>query len=269
MTGRPSILFLWLAGGAGLADDPVIDPSLSADELGRAVAEEADRRRAGFGDTVTELTMELVGADGRMRTRRLTLQALEVTEPGAGDKSLALFHEPRDVAGTAFLSHTYVDRPDDQWLFLPSLRRVRRIASANQSSAFVGSEFSYEDLLSDEVDRFEHLWLRDEPCGPMTCFVVERRPRYENSGYSRQVVWIDRAEYRPIRIWYYDHRERLEKTLTLEDYRRYLDRFWRAHRLTMDNHRTGKRTVLTFDPFRFQTGLSAEAFDPSALTRLR
>lgn len=197
MNPARGLLALCFAAGTVIAQPDVTDPALSAEDKGRAIAVEAERRRAGFGDAVAELTMELVGSDGRVRTRRLTWQTLEVTAANAGDRSLTIFHEPRDIAGTAFLSHTFVDRPDDQWLYLPSLKRVRRITSANQSSAFVGSEFSYEDLLSDEVEKFDYRWLRNEPCGEQACFVLERRPRYENSGYTRQIVWIDQAEYRP------------------------------------------------------------------------
>jgi outer membrane lipoprotein-sorting protein len=266
---RTAGVMLWLVAGTASAQDAARGVPASLEEKGRAIALEADRREAGFGDSVTVLTMEVVGADGRVRTRRLTWQTLEGTQPDAGDKSLTLFHEPRDIEGTAFLSHTYVDRPDDQWLYLPSLKRVKRISSANQSSAFVGSELAYEDLLSDEVERFDYRWLRDELCGASTCFVVERRPRYADSGYVKQVVWIDQAEYRAMRIEYYDLRERPLKTLTFDDYRRYLDRFWRAHRLRMENRQTGKVTILTFEPFAFATGLTADAFDPSALTRLR
>jgi hypothetical protein len=242
---------------------------LSPSERGRAIAEEAERRREGFGDSATELTMTLIGENGRTRTRRLTWRTLEGASPGEGDKSLTIFHEPRDIAGTAFVSHTYVGRSDEQWLYLPSLRRVRRIAPANQSSAFVGSEFSYEDLLSDEVERFDYQWLGDEPCDDTACFVVERYPTYDNSGYVKQIVWIDQSEYRPMKVEFYDRRDRLEKTLMLDDYRLHLDRFWRAHRMTMENHLTGRSTILTFGPFEFRTGLGGEDFDPSVLRRLR
>lgn len=265
---------LMAGSAAGQEAAPAEVPSpeeqgLSPEERGRAVAVQAQRRREGYGDSVAELTMTLVGEGGRTRTRRLTWRMLEGAAPGEGDKSLTIFHEPRDIAGTAFLSHTYVDRPDDQWLYLPSLRRVRRIPPANQSSAFVGSEFSYEDLLSDEVERFDYRWLRNEPCADVACFVVERYPAYENSGYSKQIAWIDQSEFRPVKIEFYDRRARLEKTLTFEDYRRYLDRFWRAQRLTMDNHLTGRSTILDFGPFDFQTGLAPEDFDPSVLRRVR
>jgi outer membrane lipoprotein-sorting protein len=90
-----------------------------------------------------------------------------------------------------------------------------------------------------------------------------------DSGYVRQVVWIDQEAYRAQRIEYYDQRERLQKTLTLSDYRLYLGRFWRAHELRMENHLTDRTTVLHFEPFRFRTGLAADAFEPGSLTRLR
>jgi hypothetical protein len=191
--------------------------------------------------------------------------------PGSaeGDRSLTQFHEPRDIAGTGFLSWTQIEGEDSQWLYLPSLKRVKRIASANKSGAFVGSEFTYEDLLSDEVEKFDYRWLREEPCGTEQCFVIQRVPRYENSGYSKQFVWIDKAEFRPMQIEYYDHDQELEKTLFLEQYRQYLQKYWRPQTLRMVNHRTGKKTVLTFEPFDFRTGLTERDFDPAALSRMR
>ena len=260
---------LSLVWGAALAAESVIDASLLPEQRGRAIAEESDRRNSGFADTVTELTMTLTNAEGRKRTRRLTWQTLEADAPGEGDRSLTVFHEPRDIEGTAFLSHTHIDRDDDQWLYLPALKRVKRIASSNKSSAFVGSEFAYEDLLSDEVEKFDYRWLEDTVCGEWRCFVVERRPRYANSGYTRQLVWIDQEEFRPVEIEYYDRKGRLQKTLAFEDYRQYVDRFWRAHVMRMENHQTQKTTVLSFAAFDFQSGLTARDFDPSVLRRVR
>ncbi len=261
-----AIIFL---PGIAPAGQSVIDPALAPDAKGRAIAEEVIRRDDGFTDTVVDLQMTLGNAEGRERKRSLTWSMLESDEPGEGDRSLTVFHEPRDIAGTAFLSHTRIGSDDDQWLFLPSLKRVKRIAAANKSSAFVGSEFAYEDLLSDEVERFDYLWLRNEGCGDEQCFVIERRPKYGDSGYLRQNVWIDQTEFRPQQIDYIDLRDRLLKSLTFHDYRLYLDRFWRAQELRMENVRSGKFTVLQFGEFQFQTGLTEQDFDPSALRRLR
>ncbi|HEX6259600.1 MAG TPA: outer membrane lipoprotein-sorting protein [Woeseiaceae bacterium] len=267
MAATAVILIAWVT--ATPAAERVIDPTVSPADRGRAIAEEVERRDEGFGSSAAELVMTLTNAEGRERTRRLTWKMLEADAPGEGDKSLTVFKEPRDIEGTAVLSHTYVDRDDDQWLYLPSLKRVKRISSANKSSAFVGSEFAYEDLLSDEVEKFDYLWLRNEACSVWQCYLVERRPRYTNSGYARQLVWVDQEEFRPIRIEFYDRKNRHQKTLVFEEYRRYLDRFWRAHGMRMDNHQTGKTTVLSFSAFEFQIGLTARNFDPGVLHRLR
>ncbi len=256
------VLPVW---GQQSTDAPVPSP----EEQGRAVAIEADRRDQGFGDTTTELTMLLTNAEGRQRTRRLSWKTLEATDPGEGDKALTTFYEPRDIEGTAFLSYTHISRNDDQWLFLPSLKRVKRIASANKSSAFMGSEFAYEDLLSNEVEKFDYRWLKNEACGELQCFVIERKPRYENSGYTKQFAWLDEIEYRPIKTEFFDKKGRFQKTLHFEDYRIYNDRYWRAHTLIMENHLTGKTTRLTFSPFLFQTGLTRQDFEPSKLRLLR
>lgn len=262
-------LLLAVCAGLAIPAESPIDVTLPPEERGVAIAEESERRDSGFADTTTELTMTLSNAEGRKRTRRLTWQTLEAESPDEGNRSLTVFHEPRDIEGTAFLSATHIDRDDDQWLYLPALKRVKRIASSNKSSAFVGSEFAYEDLLSDEVEKFDYRWLKDDACEEWSCFVVERRPRYDNSGYTRQVVWTDQIEFRPVKIEFYDRKDRLHKTLRFEDYRQYLDRFWRAHVMRMDNHLSNKTTVLSFASFEFQTGLTARDFDPSVLRRLR
>ena len=238
-------------------------------EKGRAIAEEMDRRDLGWGDSATTLTMTLTNRHGQTSVRELRLQTLEVQQAGMGDRSLVIFDRPRDVAGTAFLSHTKIEEPDDQWLFLPALKRVKRISSANKSGPFMGSEFAYEDLVSQEVDKYEYEWLRDEPCGGLSCFVIARMPVYENSGYTRQIILVDKQEFRPVKIDFYDRKESLLKTLAYADYQQYLDRFWRAGGMEMVNHQTGKATVLDFAEYSFRTGLAEGDFTSGKLKRAR
>ncbi len=238
-------------------------------EKGRAIAEEMDRRDLGWGDSETTLTMTLTNRQGDSSVRELRLKALEVLESGLGDKSLIVFDRPRDIAGTAFLSHTKVNDPDDQWLYLPALKRVKRISSANKSGPFMGSEFAYEDLVSQEVEKYTYLWLRDEACGDLACAVVERKPVYRNSGYTRQIVWVDLAEYRPMRIDFYDRKASLLKTLVFSGYQQYLGKYWRARKMQIDNHQTGKATTLAFSEYTFQVGLNDSDFTSSRLKRAR
>ena len=266
-SGRPTALAAALAAIVGFTALPVL--SETPEEKGLAIAVEADKRDLGWVDSESELKMVLTNRNGETSTRQLRIKSLEVQEPDLGDKSLTVFDHPRDIEGTAFLSHTKITEPDDQWLYLPALKRVKRISSANKSGPFVGSEFAYEDLVSQEVAKYTYKWLRDEACGEMQCFVIERFPVYENSGYTKQVVWIDQEEYRAITIEFYDRKNSLLKTLQNLDYKEYLDQYWRAHTLQMDNHQTGKSTTLTFDGYQFKVGNKEGDFTSNRLKRAR
>lgn len=239
------------------------------EQKGLEIAQEIDRRDLGFGDSKTDMEMILTNRTGESSTRKLRLETLEVPDSEEGDKSLTIFDHPRDIKGTAFLSFTKILEPDDQWLYLPALKRVKRISSANKSGPFVGSEFAYEDLTSFEVVKYSYTWLRDEPCGEMTCFVIERVPQYERSGYSKQIAWVDTAEYRIVKVDFYDRKDSLLKTLNSSEWQQYLDQYWRPHRMHMVNHQTGKETILTFQPYQFREGVNEANFNQSRLARLR
>ncbi len=236
---------------------------------GREIAEEADRRDLGWKDNTSVMRMILRNRNGDESLRELRRQMIEVDKPGAGDKSLITFDSPRDVAGTSLLSHTKILDPDDQWLFLPALKRVKRISSANKSGPFVGSEFAYEDLVSQEVEKYGYRFVRAEACGDLQCSLVERYPQYEHSAYTKQIVWWDTSEYRVQRIDFYDRKDSLLKSLTYQDYQQYLEQFWRPDRMTMVNHQNGKTTELVFSEWSFANGVAEGDFTPSRLRRAR
>jgi len=234
---------------------------------GLAIAIKADKRDSGWIDQSADLHMILSNRQGEESKRTLAIDTLEVE--GDGDKSLAVFDSPRDIKGTALLSYTHALTPDDQWLFLPALKRVKRISSANKSGPFVGSEFAYEDLTSQEVEKYEYKWLRDETLDGREAFVIERYPQYENSGYTRQIVWLDKTMYQPLKIDFYDRKNTLLKTLTFSGYRQYLDKYWRAAVMDMVNHQTGKGTRLEWNDYRFNNGFTERDFDKNTLKRSR
>ncbi|MEL6266267.1 MAG: outer membrane lipoprotein-sorting protein, partial [Pseudomonadota bacterium] len=171
------------------------------------------------------------------------------------------------IEGTALLSHAKILDPDDQWLYLPALKRVKRISSSNKSGPFVGSEFAFEDITSQELNKYRYEYLREEPCGEFTCDVVQRFPLYEGSGYTRQVGWYDQTHYQIRKVEYYDRKDSLLKTQTFEGYRQYGD-IWRAQRFVMRNHQTGKGTDLVFGEYRFGVGLDEGDFVKGVLNRL-
>ena len=239
-----------------------------ADGRGYEIAARSDRTDLGFGDSEVELQMILRNAAGQESTRSLKIATLEKPDESFGDKSLVVFDTPRDIEGTALLSHAKILDPDDQWLYLPALKRVKRISSANKSGPFVGSEFAFEDFTAIELNKFDYTFMREEPCGDLMCDVVEREPRYENSGYTRQVSWIDQQDYQIRKVEFYDRRGDLLKVLELKDYREY-DGVWRAHLLSMNNVQTNKQTDLVYGEYVFSTGLSEKDFVKGRLSRLR
>lgn len=166
----------------------------TAEEKGLAIAVEMDERDKGWVDQQASLVMVLRNKHGQESTRRIRVKSLEVEADG--DKSLTIFDSPPDVKGTAFLSFSHALKADDQWLYLPALKRVKRISSANKSGPFMGSEFAYEDLASQEVEKYSYRWLRDELLEDRKTMVIERIPRYEHSGYTRQIVWVDAQIWR-------------------------------------------------------------------------
>ena len=238
------------------------------EEKGLAIAREAENRDNGFGDFTATMEMILKNRHGQESRRKIRIRTLEVE--GDGDKSLSIFDTPKDVKGTAFLTFSHKTGDDDQWLYLPALKRVKRISSRNKSGSFMGSEFAYEDISSQEIEKYTYKWIRDEVYEGEDCFVLERYPVDKKySGYTKQVSWIDKKEYRALKVDYYDRKESLLKTLTMKKYKKYLDKFWRAHEMEMINHQNGKSTVLLWKEYKFATGLTDKDFNKNSLKRIR
>ncbi len=245
----------------------------SPEEAGLALARAAREAKLGFGNFTASQTMVLRNKQGRESRRELRVKVLEVEDDG--DKSMFVFDQPRDVEGTALLIYSHREAADEQWLYLPALKRVKRISSASRSGSFMGSEFAYEDMSAQEVEKFTYRYLRDEQCGDggdgetLTCAVMERFPVDKRSGYLRQVVWQDRDAQRLWKVEYYDRKNAHLKTLTVRDYQIYLDKYWHAGEMAMVNHLTGKSTVLNWSDYQFGNDLDAGDFSQTGLRRVR
>jgi len=244
-----------------------IAQTVTAQEQGLAISKENKRRDLGWGDSTADMLMLLKNQQGQQSTREIKIKSLENEDDG--DKSLSIFHKPRDVKGTTFLSFSHNTGPDDQWLYLPALKRVKRISSKNKSGPFMGSEFSFEDLGSFEVAKYTYNYLGDEAVRGLDSFMVEQFPVDENSGYTRRVVWIDKQDYLIHKIEFYDRKNSLLKTLSYLNYQQYLGKFWRAQSMNMVNHQNGKSTELQWNNYAFNTGLKDSDFNRNSLKRVR
>jgi len=241
----------------------------SGAEKGREIATEAWNRDRGFGDFGANITLTIIEDDGGRVPRKLRTRTLETPE---GDKSISIFDKPNDVKGLVRLTYAHENGQDDQWLYIPRRKRVKRISVVNDATPFMGTEFAFEDLGTqrpEEILSFDYNYLRDEPCGDLQCFVMERVPLNPYSGYSKQVVWIDQDQYRAQKIDYYDKQDRFLKTLVYGDYQQFEGRFWRPGTMLMTNHLNSRKTLVEWSNYRFGNGYRANDFRPSSLDRIR
>jgi outer membrane lipoprotein-sorting protein len=246
---------------------PSLSYAQSAEQRGLEIAQAAEAYDSGFTDFTANMIMTLRSKSGKTSSRKIRVKTLEIENDG--DKSLTIFDQPADVKGTAMLTFSHGLEADDQWLYLPALKKVKRINSRNKSGPFMGSTFAFEDLSSQEIEKYSYKFLGEEACGEWQCYVIERKPEYKYSGYTRQVTWLDKKAYRVVKVEFYDRKKALLKTLVTSDFNQYLGHYWRPGKMDMVNHLTGKGTLLEWTDYQFQTGLSDRDFRSQSLKRIK
>jgi len=228
------------------------------------VAQKSEDTMSGFKDSSSIMKMTLINAKGQTKTRTMSMKVLEGKNE---DKSLMHFLTPPDVKGTKFLSYEHIDKDDDQWMYLPALKRIKRIASKNKSGAFMGSEFSYEDLSAFNVkkynyeDKLEEVVLNDKKM-----YKGVSRPKSKYSGYTKLITWTDKKNYLVYKVEYYDRKKKLLKTSIFEDYKQFGD-VYRIGKITMKNIQNDKTTILVWSEEKIKTGLKAKDFHKRQLKK--
>jgi outer membrane lipoprotein-sorting protein len=238
----------------------------SAAAKGLEIATAAKAREQGLGSYRSDAKMTLRDRTGTANVRDFIALGLQV--PGDGDQTSIEFVTPLDVRGMTVLTHAHSGKDDDQWLYLPAASRTRRITSGSRTGSFAGSEFSYEDLVGELVEKNTYIWLRDEACPgapDRSCHVNEQRPKDPDSGYSRKVVWMDTADYRAYQIEYYDRTGALLKTLKSSEFKLFDTKYWRPMKMLMTNHITGKSTEMKWTSYNFNVRLTPDQMAPFSL----
>ncbi|CZF83769.1 outer membrane lipoprotein-sorting protein [Grimontia marina] len=239
----------------------------SEEERGLSIAKEQVARNQGWVDSVSAVEMTLDNGNGETYSREIAILSYEGDE--VGDKSLITFNKPLDVKGVSLLTYSKINDPDDQWIYLPSVKRVKRISSKNKSGPFMGSEFSYEDMASFEHQEYFYRYLGEKNINNKDVYLVEQKPKDKNSGYSKRIAWVDKTEYIVLKMEFYDRKGVLLKTLTYDNYQEHLSKIWRAHTMVMENHQNGKITTLNTQNLTFNNGLEEGDFSQSSLKRTR
>ena len=228
------------------------------------VAKKSEDAMSGFEDSISKMQMTLINAKRQKKIRTMKMKVLEGKEE---DKSLMEFLTPADVKGTKFLNYEHVTKDDDQWLYLPALKRVKRIASKNKSGAFMGSEFSYEDLSAFNVKKYTYVGeASSEKFEGKDIFVIESTPVSKYSGYTKLISYIDANTFLATKIEYFDRKHELLKTALFESYENFGD-VYRIGKITMKNIQNDKTTILVWSDEKIRNGLKDKDFHKRYLKR--
>ena len=226
------------------------------------VAQKSDKINDGFESSIAQTEMVLINALGQKSIRQMEMKTLEGE---SGDKTISTFLTPADVKGTKTLTHEHLDRDDDQWLYLPALKRVKRIASSNKSGSFMGSEFSYEDIGNTNYQKFTYSGeAKEVELNGVLCYTGTRIPNDKNSGYTKQISWIAKDSLLVQKVEYYDRKSELLKTATFSEYKQ-IDGIWRVGKIEMKNHQNDKSTILTWKEDKVKAGLTEKEFNKRVL----
>lgn len=222
-------------------------------------------------DSTSEMTMTLTGKSGSERVRKLS-STTRLKADGVDNMRLLRFSYPADVSGTTTLLIENSGREDDLWIYLPALKKVRRLVSENKRDSFVGSDLSFGDILGHKPADWTFTQVGEETLDGTAATVLEAIPASpiiaRNTGYSKRKLWIANDSAAALRIDYYDEAGQLLKTVTVGDIQLVDSARGKTQFMRIDaiNLQSGHRTAMRFEQFKANAGVSAEVFSPLALT---
>lgn len=230
----------------------------SAEEKGTKIAEVCDKSGRGFKGESSSMKMEIISSGGDKIFRNMSIKRKEMDEDG--DRMILLVENPPDVKGTKLLTWSHKTQDDEQWLYLPSLKRVKRITAQLKSGSFMGSEFSYEDISQKEFGKFKYKFIKDDEIDGRKTWVVQRISKKGDSGYSREVIWYDHEYKSPVKTEFFDRRNELMKVAEISGYKKYNDRWWQPQKIKMSNVQTKNQSMLIWSQRKLQLSIPSDAF---------
>ncbi len=252
---------LALCGGAAAAEPPT----------GREIMERVDARDDGDNST-QDLEMILYDRSGNQRVRRLRAFG---QDRGEDSYSLLFFLSPADVKDTGFLTYDYdaPERDDDQWLYLPALKKTKRIASSDKSGSFMGSDFSYADMTERPLDDYDYSLMQESEVGGVPVWQVQSVPKTqrerEETGYEKSVLFVRKDNDVVIRSVHWVKKGKRLKYFEVGKLEQ-IDGIWVATEMQMTTKRgseTEHRTTLRASNVRFNQPLAADLFSTRQLEK--
>lgn len=251
------LLSMGLLGGGGLE---VRAESLTPDQIAKK-----SFLTSKVMDSTSDSTFRLVNGNGQERVRETQGQTKLI--PGTTDnRRVVTFLSPSDIKGTKTLLVEHSEKDDDIWIYLPALKKVRRLVANNKKDSFVGTDFSYSDVIGQKVEEWNHILLKEEKIDGRDCYVIEATPKKpetgENSGYAKSTSWIDKASFVAVQAEFHNGGGILYKRIRSKNIQKVDDKKdkWQPMLLEAENLETGHKTVIEFKNYKANVGVSDEVF---------
>ena len=236
--------------------------SVSAGEPDAREIMEKERARHSLNDEDRMLEMELIDRRGKVKKRKVHM--MNMTTKENMERLMLVFLEPRDVEGTGVLTWEQDKREDDQWLYLPSTKKEKRIAGGGKKNSFMGTDFAYEDLSIEKLDLHKYTYLESKPLNGKECYLIEAElvddKDKKNSGYSKRVLWVRKDLHFTMHIDYYDKKGKLVKTLDNSEPEQVDGDVWRSEVITMKNLKRDHQTKMIVLERKFNQDLDESNF---------
>jgi len=239
-----------------------------AQMTGRDIMLKVDER----SDVVTEYNktkMTLINDKGKTRERNVIRYEKSYDNDQTIDsKSLNIFEYPADIRGTGLLLWSYREsgKEDDRWLYMPALKKIRRIAGESKNEYFMGTDFTYDDMGGRNIDEDGHNLLGKEKPDGTECYKIESIPKDKNDMYGKKIAWVIPEKWITAKVEYYDKNGELMKVLTMSDIRQ-IDGIWTPFVLYMDNLSKSHQTKIEIEEVRFNIDMNDQTFTTTTLQR--
>lgn len=238
--------------------------SLSAQKLtGKQIIEKVYNRPTG-NDQNSNLTMTLINSQGKQRIRKL---AQFIKDNGTVEKKIMFFTYPADVKGTSFMNWSYTSgKSDDQWIYLPALKKIKRISSDSKGDYFMGSDFTYDDLGDRHPSQDTHKLLREETVNGIRCYVVQSIPKDEDYMYSKTITWINKTTFIGVKKEFYDEDGDLLKIMHVNNSKK-INEIIVVTKITMENKQKNHKTIMSLSNVKINSGITDSKFTERMMMR--
>lgn len=233
-----------------------------AQELtGREIMQKASNREKAVTDSF-KMRMTLINSSGKKRVREVSAYSKDY---GKEEKTVMVFLLPADVKGVGYLSYSYDDesKSDDRWLYMPALKKAKRISGSSSQDYFMGTDFTYDDMSGRKVDDYKHTLLGEEKIDSKDCWKIESVP-VKKSMYSKYVSWIDKESLLNIKAEFYDEQGSILKVLTVSGIEK-KEGFWTGNKMEMNNLQKKHKTLIEILKHEFNKEIPDSYFRVNSL----